>query len=89
MFATGRETAPAPEGTPVAARMESGGCTNRSRDRKGAVAGTAPIFEEGDCLAHTHRRYIPGAATAISLLTPENFSKFLLNRPARSAAAWS
>src|ERR1019366_7966376 len=33
--------------------------------------------------------YIPGAATAISLLTPENFSKFLLNLPARSSAARS
>lgn len=33
--------------------------------------------------------YLPGAAAAISLLAPENFSKFLLNRAARSSAARS
>src|ERR1039457_1748859 len=33
--------------------------------------------------------YIPGAAAAISLFTAENFSKFLLNLPAKSSAARS
>ena len=69
-----RETSQTPQARTIGLDLRD---RRRSRGRKGAVG-------RGDEVTWVTRHPIPGAASAISCITPPNFSKFVRNRLLKS-----